>query len=112
MNNMSTLPAVIESREHADTGNGPARRRAGARLWDRRDGSVGLRTEPRWKDGVVTRCIAGLVVLLMFFAFLPSIARAQSSLPSVASDDSRRIGGLLGDSLKLLLIEHGTRIAF
>ena len=67
--------------------------------------------EPRWKDEVVGRAVAGLVVL-MLVGLTPSIARAQSSLGSVTSDDSRRIGGLIGDSLKLLLIEHGTRIAF
>jgi hypothetical protein len=45
---------------------------------------------------------------------LPIEVAAQSTMgvPAGSGDDSRGIGGLLGDSLKLLMIEHGSRIAF
>ena len=64
-----------------------------------------------WTVTGLWRFRAAALLALMSVALTPSVAAAQSSLGSV-TEDSRRIGGLLGDSFKLLLIEHGSRIAF
>ena len=52
--------------------------------------------------------VALIAVLSSFVP--PAVATAQTSFP-VSQDDQNR-GNLFGDSLRLLLIEHGTRIAF
>jgi hypothetical protein len=61
----------------------------------------------------VRRALGSLIIVAVLGLAGEADVRAQSSLgtPTVGADSSR-LGGLLGDSFKLLLIEHGTRIAF
>ena len=65
-----------------------------------------------WSRETVRSVWAGLVIVVVFGP-LASTAGAQATLPtSAVSEDARGVGQLLGDSFKLLMIEHGTRIAF
>src|SRR5262245_42175724 len=62
------------------------------------------------------RTRVGILIILVNAAVTTSIARGQESLQSAlgASDDRQGadVFGAVKDSLKLLLIEHATRIAF
>jgi len=65
-----------------------------------------------WSRGSVKTALAVIVVAALAGP-LATPAAAQATLPtSGVSEDARGVGQLLGDSLKLLMIEHGTRIAF
>jgi hypothetical protein len=59
----------------------------------------------------VLRPLAAPVLILSLVAMVPTPAHAQNSLGSAEASRSN-FAGLLGDSFKLLLIEHGSRIAF
>ncbi len=60
------------------------------------------------------RLLATVVIAAAIVPALPMAVAAQTTLGTAtgSGDDSRGFGGLLGDSLKLLMIEHGSRIAF
>lgn len=69
-------------------------------------------------EGITVRpTILFIVPLLATFLTLPSTLYAQDPLPSSFSvedndDDGADVMGAFADSLKLLLLEHGSRIAF
>jgi len=57
--------------------------------------------------------LAVIVITVVLGPSVPQEAAAQTTLGTgVSGDDARGFGALLGDSLKLLMIEHGSRIAF
>lgn len=63
----------------------------------------------------VLRPLAGLLISATMVGFVGSTgALAQTTLgnPTVARESSQGFSAVFGDSLKLLMIEHGTRIAF
>ena len=66
-----------------------------------------------WSGESVKKTALAVAVVAALVGPLATPAAAQATLPtSGVGEDARGVGQLLGDSLKLLMIEHGSRIAF